>query len=310
MMQESSMRHAARSVAAAALALALALMLAGCSTPSHRAPVETRANGARPPVAGPAAPRVGDPAPGTVEARPSSTGSSADAVQAGAGSYVVKPGDTLLRIALETGSNWRDIARWNQLEDPNRIEVGQVLRVAAPAGEAVAGRPDADAARPAEPAAQPAPPVRAAASSSPVASSPAAAVAAQAPAAAPEAPSQIAWQWPAAGSLLVGFDGAGSKGVAIGGQAGDAVLAAADGRVVYAGAGLRGYGNLVIVKHDNVFLSAYAHNRRLLVKEDEAVRRGQKIAEMGDSDAERVQLHFEIRRQGRPVDPLRYLPPR
>ncbi|MBI3154070.1 MAG: LysM peptidoglycan-binding domain-containing protein, partial [Burkholderiales bacterium] len=183
-MQESSMCHAARRVGAPALALALALMLAACSTPSHRAPVETRANGALPQATGPAAPRAGDPAPGTVEARPSSTGASADAVQAGGGSYVVKPGDTLLRIALETGSNWRDLARWNQLEDANRIEVGQVLRVAAPAGEAVAGRPSADAARPAEPSAQPAPPVRAAASSSPVASSPAAA----APAAAAPAP--------------------------------------------------------------------------------------------------------------------------
>jgi lipoprotein NlpD len=110
--------------------------------------------------------------------------------------------------------------------------------------------------------------------------------------------------------VLRGFDGSGSKGVAIGGQAGDAVLAASDGRVVYAGSGLRGYGNLVIVKHDNVFLSAYAHNSRLLVKEDDPVLRGQKIAEMGSSDADRVQLHFEIRRQGRPVDPLQYLPPR
>jgi lipoprotein NlpD len=106
------------------------------------------------------------------------------------------------------------------------------------------------------------------------------------------------------------FDDARSKGLAISGRAGDPVLAAADGRVVYAGSGLRGYGNLVIVKHSANYLTAYAHNQSLLVREDETVRRGQKIAEMGSSDAERVQLHFEIRRQGKPIDPARLLPPR
>ena len=100
------------------------------------------------------------------------------------------------------------------------------------------------------------------------------------------------------------------KGYDIGGKAGDPVLAAADGRVVYAGAGLRGYGNLVILKHNNTYLTAYAHNQTLLVKEDQNVRRGQKIAEMGSTDADRVKLHFEIRRQGKPVDPARYLPSR
>jgi lipoprotein NlpD len=96
--------------------------------------------------------------------------------------------------------------------------------------------------------------------------------------------------------------------VDIAGASGDAVLAAAEGKVVYAGAGLRGYGNLIILKHNNTFLSAYAHNKALLVKEDQTVKKGQKIAEMGDSDAERVKLHFEVRRQGKPVDPLKYLP--
>ena len=98
--------------------------------------------------------------------------------------------------------------------------------------------------------------------------------------------------------------------VSLGGKAGDPVVAAADGRVVYAGAGLRGYGNLVILKHNNTYLTAYAHNQTLLVKEDQTVRKGQKIAEMGNSDADRVKLHFEIRRQGKPVDPAKYLPPR
>jgi lipoprotein NlpD len=106
------------------------------------------------------------------------------------------------------------------------------------------------------------------------------------------------------------FDEVKNKGIAIAARAGDPVLAAADGRVVYAGAGLRGYGNLIIVKHNNTYLTAYAHNQALLVKEDQMVRQGQKIAEMGSTDADRVKLHFEIRRQGKPVDPLRYLPPR
>ena len=110
--------------------------------------------------------------------------------------------------------------------------------------------------------------------------------------------------------MLAGFDEGKQKGLAIAGKAGDPVLAAADGRVVYAGSGLRGYGNLVIVKHNSTYLSAYAHNQTLLVKEDQAVRRGQKIAEMGASDAERVQLHFEIRRQGKPIDPAKLLPAR
>jgi len=110
--------------------------------------------------------------------------------------------------------------------------------------------------------------------------------------------------------VLAGFDEQRNKGLDIGGKVGDPVLAAADGRVVYAGAGLRGYGNLIILKHNNTYLSAYAHNQTLLVKEDQSVRKGQKIAEMGSSDADRVKLHFEIRRQGKPVDPARYLPMR
>jgi lipoprotein NlpD len=109
-------------------------------------------------------------------------------------------------------------------------------------------------------------------------------------------------------TVLAGFDEARNKGLDIGGKAGDPVLASADGRVVYAGAGLRGYGNLIILKHNNTYLTAYAHNQALLVKEDQTVRKGQKIAEMGNSDADRVKLHFEIRRQGKPVDPTKYLP--
>ena len=116
--------------------------------------------------------------------------------------------------------------------------------------------------------------------------------------------------WPASGPVIDVFDESRNKGVGIGGKAGDAVLAAADGRVVYAGAGLRGYGNLVILKHNNTYLTAYAHNQALLVREDQTVRKGQKIAEMGSSDADRVKLHFEVRRQGKPVDPMGHLPKR
>jgi lipoprotein NlpD len=125
-----------------------------------------------------------------------------------------------------------------------------------------------------------------------------------------EGDDDINWSWPAAGSVFASFEEGKAKGLVISGKAGDPVLAAADGRVVYAGSGLRGYGNLVILKHNNTYLTAYAHNQALLVKEDQAVRRGQKIAEMGSSDAERVQLHFEIRKQGKPIDPARLLPPR
>ena len=119
----------------------------------------------------------------------------------------------------------------------------------------------------------------------------------------------MSFQWPARGNLISGFDESKNKGLDIGGKVGDPVLAAADGRVVYAGAGLRGYGNLIIIKHDNTYLTAYAHNSKLLVKEGDNVRKGQKIAEMGDTDTDQVKLHFEIRRLGKPIDPATLLPP-
>jgi lipoprotein NlpD len=222
------------------------------------------------------------------------------------GFYTVKPGDTLIRIGLDSGQNWRDITRWNMIENPNQIEVGQVLRVSPPpSAPGVVARPvtaqapvptplpaqGAGAAKPAASAASPVSPETAAPAS--VASE-----------------DELTWLWPAQGTQLAGFDEIKNKGIDIAGRAGDAVLASADGRVVYSGAGLRGYGNLIILKHNNTYLTAYAHNQTLLVKEDQAVRKGQKIAEMGSSDADRVKLHFEIRRQGKPVDPLKYLPAR
>jgi lipoprotein NlpD len=120
----------------------------------------------------------------------------------------------------------------------------------------------------------------------------------------------IKWGWPASGAVTANFDEVRNKGLAFKGNAGDAVLAAADGRVMYAGSGLRGYGNMIIIKHSTNYLTAYAHNQALLVKEDEVVRKGQKIAEMGSSDSDQVKLHFEIRKQGKPIDPARLMPTR
>ena len=157
------------------------------------------------------------------------------------------------------------------------------------------------ASAPAIAAAQPA---SAASAAKTVASAPAAAT----PPTSTEGDEPVAFQWPVRGALIAGFDEAKNKGLDIAGKAGDPVHAAADGKVVYAGSGLRGYGNLIIIKHNNTYLTAYAHNQTLLVKEEQAIKRGQKIAEMGNSDADQVKLHFEIRRQGKPVDPAKLLP--
>jgi lipoprotein NlpD len=219
----------------------------------------------------------------------------------------VQRGDTLFRIALEYGQAWRDVAAWNNLDDPNKLEVGQVLRVLAPETVAQAAPVNAGSvqARPIN-----TPPSGSAAPAVPgSSSSPAPAVVAKAADTAP-APEDdaIAFAWPVKGTVLEGFSETKNKGIDVGGKPGDPVLAAADGKVVYAANGLRGYGNLVIIKHNNTYLTAYAHNQALAVKENQAVRKGQKIAEMGSTDAERVKLHFEIRRLGRPIDPLRMLP--
>ena len=294
------------------LAAVLVVVLAGCASSGRQAPVESRSVAAKPPVAAAAAAS----APETVAAAVPLPG----AENAGKpGHYTVKPGDTLLRVSLEHGQNWRDLVRWNNLENPNVLEVGQVLRVVPPVSETVTARAVPNAGRvetrPLEPrpaASAAAPTVSAAAPASavpPPPPSPAPPVAEPAPAAR-DGGEEIVWMWPAAGAVVAGFDEGRNKGLTITGKAGDPVVAASDGRVVYAGSSLRGYGNLVIVKHSELFLTAYAHNQVLLVKDDQVVRRGQKIAEMGSSDAERVQLHFEIRRQGKPVDPAKLLPPR
>jgi lipoprotein NlpD len=121
---------------------------------------------------------------------------------------------------------------------------------------------------------------------------------------------KLSWMWPSDGRIVATFDEGKNKGIDIAGKMGQQVMAAGSGKVMYAGSGIRGYGNLVIVKHSNSLLSAYAHNRTILVKEGQNVTKGQPIAEMGDSDADAVKLHFEIRQQGKPVDPAKFLPSR
>ncbi len=273
------------------------IFAAGCSSRSlSKAPVEDR---------------------GTSSSRPSSGSMPAPVDAAGIkqlpgfenagkpGYHTVKPGETLIRIGLDTGQNFRDIVRWNNLENPNLIEVGQVLRIVPPTSDnpLVVTRPVTSGSAVTTTAAAPFRPASAASAST----APIAATSSSQPVALED---DIAWIWPAQGKLIVGFDDVKNKGFDIDGKAGDPIIASGDGRVVYAGAGLRGYGNLIILKHNNTFLTAYAHNQTLLVKEDQSVKKGQKIAEMGNSDADRVKLHFEIRRQGKPVDPSRYLPAR
>lgn len=277
-----------------------ALVLAGCGTRMTKAPVEDRGTSS--------ASSSPSSVPGVVVTPIKPLPGAENAGKPGY--YTVKAGDTLIRIGLENGQGWKDIARWNNLDNANLIEVGQVLRVAPPSATAatetgVVARPVASSAVvPASAASTPKP------ASSAAVAVPAPIPAPTSAAAAASSEDDVPFIWPASGTLLAGFDEARNKGYDISGKAGDPVLAAADGRVVYAGAGLRGYGNLVILKHNNTFLTAYAHNQALLVKEDQTVRRGQKIAEMGSTDADRVKLHFEIRRQGKPVDPVRYLPAR
>ena len=285
-----------------------AAVLAGCASSSRApAPVEDRSA---------ASSRA--PQPAVVAIEPAKPGLPGVENAGKPGYYTVHAGDTLIRIALETGQNWRDIARWNNIDNPNVIEVGQVLRVVAPlssstdvgvavtkpvvAGSAVAGANPPGSAASAPKVTAPGTVVASIPPTSPSTSVPATSA----------GEDDVPWAWPTSTgtAVLAGFDEQRNKGLDISGKPGDPVLASADGRVVYAGAGLRGYGNLIILKHNNTFLSAYAHNQALLVKEDQAVRKGQKIAEMGSSDADRVKLHFEIRRQGKPVDPAKYLPAR
>lgn len=276
------------------LLVASTLLLVACGTsPTSRAPVEERRTAVSRPAMDPNTVAVKQP-PGFENAGK-------------VGYYTVKPGETLIRIGLETGQNWKDIAAWNNLAQPNQIEVGQVLRVTPPTTTVAAAESNGVVTRPISSSSIASSQVQPGQASS-AAAKPGVAAAAAEPAAATE--SGLSWIWPVPGPVLAGFDELKNKGLDLGGAAGEPVLAAAEGRVVYVGAGLRGYGNLIILKHNNTYLTAYAHNQTLLVKEDQSVRKGQKIAEMGSTDADRVKLHFEVRRQGKPVDPSRYLPSR
>jgi lipoprotein NlpD len=282
--------------------LLLAGGLAACSTTHHTAPVTERTIG-------------GKEASAKVEDRVF---------------YTVRKGDTLYRIALDFGQSYSELVTWNNLSNPNDIKVDQVLRVSPP---------DLPAARSGN--AQTATVATVSGVETRALSTPASitggnknaprgdkrpysdatlaemqksesasekSVEAAAPAAAVDE-NAVSWMWPADGKVVATFDDS-KKGIDIAGKSGQPVLAAGSGKVMYAGSGIRGYGNLVIVKHTSTLLSAYAHNKTISVKEGQTVTKGQKIAEMGDSDADAVKLHFEIRQQGKPVDPSKFLPSR
>jgi lipoprotein NlpD len=302
----------------ALLTLTLGL-LSACSTTTRQAPVVDRT-----------------PVPETRPATPPVPEPKEDRTM-----YTVKRGDTLLRIALDFGQNYRDLVTWNNLANPDDIKVDQVLRVAPPEvattqtapiampdtkpvlppvpkkiapradkrpyteaamadlqkGEGTNGKPDPKPAeRPDKP--EPAPALAATPSIAPGSTVTA------------TDDDKLSWMWPSDGRIVATFDEGKNKGIDIAGKAGQHVMAAGAGKVMYAGSGIRGYGNLVIVKHSNSLLSAYAHNRSIVVKEGQNVNKGQIIAEMGDSDADSVKLHFEIRQQGKPVDPSKFLPTR
>lgn len=206
----------------------------------------------------------------------------------GPGQYRVQEGDTLTKIARDNGQSVNDLVRWNGLPSADRISEGQILRVRPPGddGPAAAGT-------------EPSPP----SSPKPRGRAPV-----------PDAPATpvrgISLIWPAEGAMVAGYNGVSSRGITIANKTGTPVKAAAAGTVEYASNGLRGYGNLVIVRHGGGFLSIYAHNHKLLVKQGQAVQQGQTIAEMGNSDASRVGVYFELRQNGKPVNPLGALPKR
>lgn len=208
---------------------------------------------------------------------------------------LVRRGDTLYRIATDNGIRAGDLAAWNGIPAPYTIYPGQRLRLYPQAGGRVASR--AEAPRPTRPATRSTPPQRPAAANTP---------------APPPVDSGVAWRWPADGDLIGRFVAGDptKQGIDIAGRAGAPVRAAGDGVVVYSGSGLVGYGELIIIKHNDQWLSAYGHNRNRLVNEGAVVKAGQQIAELGRSGAPREMLHFEVRHNGKPVDPLRYLPRR
>jgi lipoprotein NlpD len=259
----------------------LGLSLAACGSQPINAPVGTRGT-----------PEAVKPAPVTRQPARSTRGY-----------YTVRRGDTLYSIAWQHGLSYRELASLNGIGFPYTIFAGQRLRVR----PATAKAPVARAAAP-----EPGPVARPSPTSTPTPTpTPTPQPAPPAQAAEQPLPAVVSkWVWPAQGKVLRGFkpDSPGKKGVDIGGRHGQSVMAAAEGKVVYTGSGLVGYGRLIIIKHSDSLLSAYGHNSKLLVKEGERVKAGQLIARMGSSGTVGTRLYFEIRKDGKPVNPLRYLP--
>jgi len=319
-------------------ALSVVLVLAACATPVP-APVVKR------PSPPPELSAKGPPAP-VAPARVDTVPGSAPVVERDTRPevHVVRKGDTLLNISLDYGLDYRDLAAWNRFENINLIRIGQTLRLRPPGEARAPAPPEGAVTRPAEvrppgglaravpltdpdgvrtePRALRQPfSDRALAEATAAGRRPGEPKVARADPPEPAtpgpilppkpdvaaAPGLINWAWPASGPLIERFSDT-NRGIDIGGKAGQPILASADGRVVYSGSAIRGYGRMLIVKHNDQYVSVYAHASELLVKEGQAVSRGQRIAEMGSTDADRVKLHFEIRRMGRPIDPLRYLP--
>jgi len=330
-------------------ALACIALVAGCAARRPAPVVERTPETAPPVVTAPAAP---EPPPPVEKPLPT---------------HVVKPKETLVGIALQYGLDYRELAAWNNITNPNALKVGQVLVVARPPDAkptspalgatpltnaspiiearplsntptakvepraqklpfseralAQLGSPEAAPGTPAAPPGTNAPPVATPVPTAPVPAPIEPPKVAPVPNGAPRpaTPAEsdksrgtqtedVTWSWPVKGKVVGNFTEL-TKGIDIAGKKGAPVRAAAAGRVIYADHNLRGYGNLIIIRHNDAWLSAYAHNDKLLVKEQDEVKKGQKIAEMGASDADQVKLHFEVRRQGKPVDPLKLLPP-
>ncbi len=317
------------------LPLILLLLIAGCESTPHRAPVIDGATIAS-------------------QEGVSKMGTGAEAADQRPDFYVVQKGDTFYSIARSHGIDLKDLAEWNNIQDPGAIHIGQQLTLSSPSRlsqpslfalpQPVPPSTAAMAAPNTVPSLEEKPGIntdklkvepkafklpyseQAIAQSKGLAPVPPIVVAKVAPVTeknagteispmAPMAPAaeaidnvdRVEWIWPAKGKVLEGFSES-TKGIDIAGNPGQPVAASAAGKVVYSGAGLRGYGKLIIIKHNNTYLSAYAHNDKILVKEGQTVAKGQKIAEMGNTDTTVVKLHFEIRKNGKPVDPLKYLP--
>ncbi|HEY7744162.1 MAG TPA: peptidoglycan DD-metalloendopeptidase family protein [Burkholderiales bacterium] len=294
------------SILLAVLALAV---VAGCAVRTG-APVVDRAPGTK---AAPAQPAAGvKPAPRPGDARPEF--------------HTVRKGDTLYSIALDYGLEYRELARWNGVTEASVISIGQQLRLSPPSAPASAAVPASAAAplmsapvvqaRPLDGA--PAASVDGSAKSeprgvrAPYSDQTYAQMASLKPVAPPDpgGEERVSWSWPTSGKVIRSFsDSPNQRGISIAGKLGQPVHASAAGRVIFSGTGIRGFGKLIVIKHNNTFLSVYAHNNELLVKEGQNVAKGQRIAEMGSTDTDQVRLHFEIRRLGKPVDPMKLLPP-